>query len=466
MNPVLASPALAYDPSHHALRDLDRLWGTPRPGAIVRAVLAAPSAAPERLLEVSDRRYGFVWDPPAGPSAAGTGAVMTLRVDGASSEARSEQLRRQSERVWGRLETIPSPGVPMLEPRFYGGLAFDAGAADQAPWSELGDGCFTLPRFLYVSDDGGAGLAVCATAEELADDGFRAALAAEVGRILAGLAEAPTETFAPWPASALPDAAGDADWIRRVEAIRGVIAEGEFEKIVAARRSEVKLERPLGAAEVLRRLSRGLRASTRFAFRRAYTSFLGATPERLITLTGLRFETEALAGSIESGGEHAAELLGSGKDRHEQQLVVDAIVRRFEPLCQDLQVAARPTVRELRDVLHLHTPIRGTLSRPRHVLELVEELHPTPAVGGVPTADAMRWIADHETHGRGWYAAPIGWFDAAGNGEFAVALRSCVLDGDRAWLFAGAGIVADSDPELELQETRLKQHSLLAALRG
>lgn len=144
--------------------------------------------------------------------------------------------------------------------------------------------------------------------------------------------------------------------------------------------------------------------------------------------------------------------------------MVDAIVRRLEPLCSCLHVAPEPRVRELREVLHLHTPIRGTLTRPRHVLELVEGLHPTPAVGGVPTAEALRWIPEHEPDERGWYAAPVGWFDAAGDGEFAVALRSCVLRGREAYLYAGAGIVRDSDPELEYHEMELKKQALLRAL--
>ena len=146
--------------------------------------------------------------------------------------------------------------------------------------------------------------------------------------------------------------------------------------------------------------------------------------------------------------------------------MVDAIVRRLEPLCESLRVAERPSVRELKDVLHLHTEIRGELAGDRHVLDLVEMLHPTPAVGGVPTAAAVEWIREHETHARGWYAAPVGWFDADGDGELMVALRSCVLAGDRAWLWAGAGIVADSDPIAELAETALKEQALLGALGG
>ena len=262
----------------------------------------------------------------------------------------------------------------------------------------------------------------------------------------------------------------DDAWVHRVDEIRRAIRAGEVEKIVAARRFRITVDVDLAMSQVLRRLGRGLRSSTRFAFRRRTAigdvTFLGATPERLVSKRADALETEALAGTMEAGAEHAAELLESGKNRHEQQLVTDSIVRRLRPLCTHLEVADRPTVRELRDMLHLHTPIRGTLASSQHVLDLVKALHPTPAVGGVPTPEAMAWIAHHETHPRGWYAAPIGWLDARGDGEFYVALRSCLVAGGEAFLYAGAGIVGDSDPLAELRETELKTHALRKALRS
>ncbi len=115
-------------------------------------------------------------------------------------------------------------------------------------------------------------------------------------------------------------------------------------------------------------------------------------------------------------------------------------------------------------MLHLHTPVVGELARPVHVLDLVEALHPTPAVGGLPRAEALAWIAAREGGDRGWYAGPVGWFDGHGDGEFAVAIRSALLAGDRARIYAGAGVVADSNAEAELAETELKQRAMLSAL--
>jgi isochorismate synthase EntC len=157
-------------------------------------------------------------------------------------------------------------------------------------------------------------------------------------------------------------------------------------------------------------------------------------------------------------------LLASQKDLGEHALVVDAIVSALDPLTYRLQVPRTPSVRRLRDILHLHTPINGTLNQDAHVLDLIERLHPTPAVGGTPHAEAHRWIAEHEVEERGWYASPMGWLDAEGDGQFVVALRSALLVGGMAHIFAGAGVVAASDADLEFEETELKLALMINAL--
>jgi isochorismate synthase EntC len=145
-------------------------------------------------------------------------------------------------------------------------------------------------------------------------------------------------------------------------------------------------------------------------------------------------------------------------------VVERALVRALAPLCRSLDVAPAPEVRALRDVLHLCTPVRGQLARPLHLLQLAEALHPTPAVGGEPTAPALAWIAGHEQAPRGWYAGPVGWFDASGDGELAVAIRSGLVAGRKGYAWAGSGIVAESDPDAEYAETGVKQRALLDVL--
>ncbi len=449
-----AAPAVG----EYLARQLERHAGT---SGTLTVTVPAPGAAPESLLglEGPELGMGFLWDPPAPPSFAGVGVVHRVDLRG---HRRFTDLKAAARKIWEAIHGETHPDCPPGErrPRLFGGFAFAVGAATGDPWAPFGDGCFTLPRLLYERSPGGSTLTLAAEGRELESSSTRSRL---LSHLEAALLELAVDRI---PLPATPDLRlvepSRSAWAEELEAIRRGMAEGRFEKIVAARRTVVELGAPLDTVAVLRRLARGLVASTRFAFRRPHATFLGATPERLVALQGRELRTEALAGSIGHG--HAEELLRSAKDRREHQLVVDSIVRRLEPLCAELHVAPKARVRELREVLHLQTPIRGILAEPRHVLELVESLHPTPAVGGVPTDVALAWIAEHERDERGWYAAPVGWFDEAGDGEFAVALRSCVLNGRRAHLYAGAGIVRDSDPELEYRETQLKKRALLRAL--
>lgn len=441
--------------------------------------LPAPVVAPERLWELG-RDPGFVWDPPSGPAFSGLGPGIEIPLSGSS---RFADLRRQAERHFARIRQVTHPSAVATRPRFFGGFSFEVGGAEQWPWRGLGDGCFCLPRIGYESTGDRAALSFLTTG---ADDALaREALVERALEILRRLGETPTPNgrlchFDPEERhpSATPapqrEAAHDPDFVARVAAIVAAIGRGELEKVVAARHRVVELREVDGRnpvwrdpVTILRRLARpgeGRPLATRFGFRHLGTTFLGATPERLVRKFGDQVETEALAGSSRSG--HNAELLQSGKDLREHQLVVDDILHKLRPLCAQLLAPPQPTVRELRDVLHLLTPIVGRLQAPCHVLDLVAELHPTPAIAGVPTAAAVQWIREHEPFARGWYAGPIGYFDAAGDGDFSVALRSCVIAGDQAHLFAGAGIVGDSDPVAELAETELKQQALLAALVG
>ena len=157
-------------------------------------------------------------------------------------------------------------------------------------------------------------------------------------------------------------------------------------------------------------------------------------------------------------------LLASSKDRWEHEVVVREIVARLEPLSVQVDHPSTPAVVRVRDILHLDSPIGAQLRPTTHVLDLLEALHPTPSVGGVPRADAVRWIEANEPMERGWYTGPIGWFDAAGDGEFVVAIRCGLLSGPLARLQTGAGIVEASDPRAEYEETALKQQPMRRAL--
>lgn len=504
LHPVAAVPARpeAPEPGNYvaraaitgffgnALRQLVRRAKTDRHAPLAFITVPAPCAPVDTLpLAFGETpAYSVLWDPPTGPSFAGVGCAVDITATG---QGRITQIAERAEAVWARLEHTCMPGSDPVTPRFFGGFAFTEGAAAREPWMNYGDARFILPRWLYTRDGDRARLSLTVDMAVLAGAGrgdsgpsetaiTRAILdrTAQLDRLLERLAargqvtdrsfgQVTDESERP-AVVAVSDTEPEA-WRRQIEDIRAAIAARKCDKIVAARCRVLELSRDIEPARVLTTLARSYPDCYRFAYRFARDSvFVGATPERLITHAGERISTQALAGSIaaDSGDRQRAAdaLLASSKDRSEQDFVVQTIRSVLGPLCSELRVPDAPEIRELRHVLHLETPISGTLARPVHVLELVAALHPTPAVGGVPTRLATEWIAEREPMARGWYAAPVGWFDGRGQGEFAVAIRSGLLRERTAFIYAGAGIVRDSDPDAEFAETRLKQRPITSAL--
>jgi len=199
-------------------------------------------------------------------------------------------------------------------------------------------------------------------------------------------------------------------------------------------------------------------------------TFIGASPERLISIQNRHLVTDALAGSAPRGktaeedAEFANRLLSSEKERHEHFVVLDFITQRLIHLGLTPQKTPLPSLRQLSNIQHIWTPIQAKVPDGVHPLEILAELHPTPAVAGVPRDIACKEIRRYEPFERSLYAAPLGWVDYQGNSEFIVGIRSALIDGDRARLYAGAGIVAGSDPDKELAEIQLKLQALLKGL--
>ena len=370
------------------------------------------------------------------------------------------------------------PGSPPWSPRAFGGMAFDLETADPSdePWQDFPASRFFVPRWLYLDDRRMPRLIFHATQEDLdhtekIEDEWKRLCA----HLLAGTTSARQN-----PCRSTEEVTTSERWHEAVASIQREIAAGRSSKIVAARCTRVTFARKPDLAPVLRRLRSAASGCTRFAFRFGESIFLGGSPERLVRRCGLEVESEALAGSsilsstrsetpsvdLSEDSLQAKELLGNAKDRNEHALVVRAIRNALIDYCSSVECPDEPQVRALRHLLHLRTPIRGRLRRPFHVVEVLRAIHPTPAVGGVPRDHAMTWIREHEDLPRGWYAAPVGWFNGIGEGDFSVGLRSALIKGPTAWIFAGAGIVADSDPEHEDREVSSKQRAMLTALRN
>jgi isochorismate synthase len=255
------------------------------------------------------------------------------------------------------------------------------------------------------------------------------------------------------------------------EAVERILA-GELRKVVLARTIEVDAGRRLDP----RRLAHRLRAVNPDAFTFAAPTaagiLVGASPELLVSRFGREVRSNPLAGSAARSGdpaedrENGARLLASAKDHEEHTIVVDAIARTLGPLCRELSWDPEPVLLETANVWHLSTRFHGLLREPTPgALELVEALHPTPAIAGEPRDDALRAIDELEPFDRGAYAGPVGWVDANGDGEWAIALRCAELREDHATLYAGAGIVAASQPDAEVDETDRKFRAFLDALR-
>jgi isochorismate synthase len=336
---------------------------------------------------------------------------------------------------------------PGCGPALIGGIRFDPAAPPSGLWDGFGTSRLVLPERTLRIQGGAAWL----TTNRVVDP-----------RPLA----IPTEHSGLSPRMGLPPQA----WRELVAFVARGIRDGNLgaRKVVLARAEHARVDVPI--EEVLRRLAEANPGCTIFAFAAGEACFVGATPERLVALHDGTATTMALAGSAPRGASPeedarlAAKLLTDQKERTEHALVVDALRDDLAPLYTRLIAEAEPRIHALSTVQHLVTPVRAQIDPDCTVLDVVARLHPTPAVGGAPRSRALELIRQFELLDRGWYAAPLGWVDARGQGEFVVGLRSALVRNGTATLFAGCGIVGDSDPETEFLESGWKLRPMQAAL--
>ena len=417
-----------------------------------------------------DRFFCFEQPDRDGSAVCGLGAVAVVRARGRD---RFESLVAGCRDLAGRtLAGDPAGDIsrpPGSGPVFVGGFAFapDGGAAPE--WSSLDPAQLVMPEVSLSRQGGEARLTVNVGVrpDEPAD--------APLDRALARAAElhpAAMPLLDPDPvdrarvAGAAPPSHYEEAVRRAVERIR----RGELEKVVLAREVRVHAAGDIDPAPVLDALRATFPACYCYCVGSPELAFVGASPELLLRRDGARAQTVALAGSARRSADPAVDshlgeqLLQSRKNRFEQSIVARRIERTLEPVSLWVAAAEEPVLIQVHNVQHLATPIRAQLAEPVATIELAGLLHPTPAVGGEPRAAAQPLIPALEGLDRGWYSGAVGWTDLAEDGELCVALRCALLRGSVAHLYAGCGIVADSDPAEELAETEVKLQALLPLL--
>jgi menaquinone-specific isochorismate synthase len=261
-------------------------------------------------------------------------------------------------------------------------------------------------------------------------------------------------------------------WKKTVKQATEFISNGKAEKIVLAREMQLTFSENVHVTDVIEQLTETQPTSYIFAFEKGSDCFVGATPERLIKVEGNQLLSTCLAGTAPRGENNIEDekigyqLLHDEKNLEEHAFVVQMIKQSVEEFCTEMEIPSKPVLYKLRNLQHLYTPVRGVFKKGFSIFDVINKLHPTPALGGEPREKALSFIREYELLDRGWYGAPFGWIDSNHNGEFAVAIRSGLIQGDTASLFAGCGVVKDSYPEAEYEETGIKFLPMLTVLGG
>lgn len=439
------------------------------PGPIVTASLPAPGATAAGFLRRADGASRGFWSR-GDRWVAHRGIAARVASEGGPErfsrvEARGREILAAVGPAGSSGETGAAP-----PPRLYGGFSFLDDHRAGGGWAGFPAGLFILPEVELEGGEEGAVLRGRLAVGPGADPGEVADLLLGRLRILAAELDG-----GPTPPPARVDRARTEEsergaWVCAVREVLDAIRRGEVSKVVLARTLDVECDSPPDPVDVVLALERENRGTHVFLFEpRPGHCLVGAAPETVVTLRDGSFHATAVAGSIGRGDSDAETdrlartLLGSGKDLREHAIALEDMVERLRPLASSVRAEKGPHVLRLAGIQHLETRIEGRVPEAT-ALEVLEALHPTPAVCGLPRDEALRILRSEEPFERGWYAGPVGFFDGDGDGVFAPALRSAVSRGSTWRLFAGAGIVAGSDPGSEWEETGIKFDPVLRAL--
>ncbi len=359
-------------------------------------------------------------------------------------------------------------------PICFGGFSFHEEASTGEQWQDFGSVLFYVPKFLVTANETGVFLtSTYLLLPETSEADLAAFLEERTSLATGGSIQTP----------ALPTLLQSEDveatwWTEEVANAIGVIRHScgddvprneKLKKVVLARCKQLTFEQAIPSSAIVNALGNEENSYV-FSLESGVSSFLGATPESIIRKRAEKVDTDCLAGTAIRGKNAVEdkklgeELSLDKKNNQEHQFVVDFICGKLMDLCAEIHFPSDPQILKNRFVQHLHTPIEGEVLPEMSIFDFVRELHPTPALGGTPTQNALKMIKKIEKADRGFYAAPIGWFNQDGDGEFAAGIRSGLVQENRVTLYAGCGVVADSDSKKEFQETTVKFRPMMTAL--
>ncbi|QHS23105.1 isochorismate synthase [Virgibacillus sp. MSP4-1] len=409
----------------------------------------------------------FFWTSPEdGVILIGLGSVCQFKENKTNGD-RFEQVHSEWKDLLKSIYIDNPYNQPGTGPVMMGGFSFDPEESSEL-WENYPSSQMTLPEYIITIDDSDAYLTCHIRLDGQADiENGRASFT----QMIETMKKDPQQG-AKDPECISQQEKSAEEWKETVRSATERIENRQMNKVVLARELRVSFNHSIPVSKVLENLLEQQKQSYIFAVESGEDCFIGATPERLVKVENGELLSTCLAGTSPRGETPqedevlGKELLYDEKNRMEHAFVVDMIKQAVEACSDHVEVPESPVLYKLRNLQHLYTPVRGRLREGHSLLEVVRSLHPTPAMGGVPREEALSFIKDEEQADRGWYSAPIGWMDAMDNGEFAVAIRSGLIQKNEASLFAGCGIVKDSDPEKEFRETQIKFSPMLMALGG
>ncbi|MGO4898061.1 isochorismate synthase MenF [Bacillus sp. GM2] len=416
----------------------------------------------------------FFWsDPDGGLTLVGLGKevlVSTDLKDAGRYQAVHEKWERLKEKTF-HFHEDQCTSQAAVGPLLFGGFSFDPLEDRKQHWNGYQEGAFFIPTAMLTQD--GEETFITVNRWKAPEEDVRKVLeeikSAASQLIKADDSRYPENSHARYTAKEELDVP---EWLEAVRRATDDIKNGKYDKVVLAREILLTFDQPVELHRVLFNLMSEQKTSYIFAIEENGKSFVGASPERLVKKDGDNVLSTCLAGSIKRGESEqedrmlGLELLNDEKNLIEHDIVVNMIHQALLSNCSNIKKPAKPGLYKTKNVQHLYTPIVGKINAESSLFDLIEKLHPTPALGGAPQQKAIEVIRVLEPMSRGWYAAPTGWIDMSGNGEFAVAIRSGLIDSKEARIFAGCGVVADSDPHMEYEETQIKMKPMLSALGG